>query len=57
VLKWKDVEIKEPKEGEVANLMTGSQVVKDAVLKLNPLFTKNNLLVSVAAGVKLHDLQ
>ncbi|XP_057719054.1 pyrroline-5-carboxylate reductase isoform X1 [Arachis stenosperma] len=31
--------------------------VKDVVLKLNPLLTKNKLLVSVAAGVKLHDLQ
>ncbi|XP_057437973.1 pyrroline-5-carboxylate reductase isoform X1 [Lotus japonicus] len=31
--------------------------VKDAVLKLKPLLTKNKLLVSVAAGVKLKDLQ
>ncbi|KAL4276056.1 hypothetical protein AHAS_Ahas20G0169000 [Arachis hypogaea] len=53
VLKWEDVEIEESKEGKVAKLMT----VKDVVLKLNPLFTKNKLLVSVAAGVKLHDLQ
>ncbi|KAK7290785.1 hypothetical protein RIF29_05474 [Crotalaria pallida] len=33
------------------------QVVKDVVLKLKPLFTKNKLLVSVAAGLKLKDLQ
>lgn len=31
--------------------------VKDVVLKLKPLLTKNKLLVSVAAGVKLKDLQ
>lgn len=31
--------------------------VKDVVLKLQPHLTKNKLLVSVAAGVKLKDLQ
>lgn len=31
--------------------------VKDVVLKLRPLLTKNKLLVSVAAGIKLKDLQ
>ena len=31
--------------------------VKDVALKLKPLLTKNKLLVSVAAGVKLKDLQ
>jgi pyrroline-5-carboxylate reductase len=31
--------------------------VKDVVLKLKPLLTKNKLLVSVAAGIKLKDLQ
>ncbi|XP_065854767.1 pyrroline-5-carboxylate reductase [Euphorbia lathyris] len=33
------------------------QVVKDAVLSLRPLLTKKKLLVSVAAGIKLKDLQ
>ncbi|KAJ7942411.1 Pyrroline-5-carboxylate reductase [Quillaja saponaria] len=33
------------------------QVVKDAVLQLKPLLSKKKLLVSVAAGVKLKDLQ
>ncbi|KAJ1404195.1 Pyrroline-5-carboxylate reductase [Sesbania bispinosa] len=33
------------------------QLVKDVVMKLKPLLTKNKLLVSVAAGVKLKDLQ
>ena len=31
--------------------------VKDVVSKLTPLLTKNKLLVSVAAGTKLKDLQ
>lgn len=31
--------------------------VKDVVSKLTPVITKNKLLVSVAAGVKLKDLQ
>lgn len=31
--------------------------VKDVVLELKPLFSKKKLLVSVAAGVKLKDLQ
>ncbi|XP_050883025.1 pyrroline-5-carboxylate reductase-like [Lathyrus oleraceus] len=33
------------------------QLVKDVVLKLKPLLTKDKLLVSVAAGIKLKDLQ
>ncbi|GAV81076.1 F420_oxidored domain-containing protein [Cephalotus follicularis] len=33
------------------------QVVKDVVLQLRPLFSKKKLLVSVAAGIKLKDLQ
>jgi len=31
--------------------------VKDVVLKLKPLLTKDKLLVSVAAGIKMKDLQ
>ncbi|RYR51944.1 hypothetical protein Ahy_A06g026881 isoform B [Arachis hypogaea] len=41
----------------VSLLSSNDDVLKDVVLKLNPLLTKNKLLVSVAAGVKLHDLQ
>lgn len=33
------------------------QLLKDVVLKLKPLLTKDKLLVSVAAGIKLKDLQ
>ncbi|BBH07231.1 pyrroline-5- carboxylate reductase [Prunus dulcis] len=33
------------------------QVVKDVVLQLRPLLSKKKLLVSIAAGVKLKDLQ
>ncbi|CAH9079309.1 unnamed protein product [Cuscuta epithymum] len=33
------------------------QVVKDVILELKPVFTEKQLLVSVAAGVKLKDLQ
>lgn len=32
-------------------------VVKDVLSKLKPIVTKDKLLVSVAAGVKLKDLQ
>ncbi|KAL1351174.1 hypothetical protein HN51_015122 [Arachis hypogaea] len=45
------------RESNVVIFSVKPQVVKDVVLKLNPLLTKNKLLVSVAAGVKLHDLQ
>lgn len=31
--------------------------VKDVVLQLRPVLTKKKLLVSVAAGIKLKDLQ
>ncbi|AES81244.1 Pyrroline-5-carboxylate reductase [Medicago truncatula] len=33
------------------------QLLKDVVLKLKPLLTKDKLLVSVAAGIKMKDLQ
>ncbi|XP_061367575.1 pyrroline-5-carboxylate reductase [Gastrolobium bilobum] len=45
------------RESNVVVFSVKPQLVKDVVLKLNPLLTKNKLLVSVAAGVKLKDLQ
>ncbi|MED6193181.1 Pyrroline-5-carboxylate reductase [Stylosanthes scabra] len=45
------------RESNVVIFSVKPQVVKDVVVKLKPLLTKNKLLVSVAAGVKLNDLQ
>ncbi|KAK7286696.1 hypothetical protein RJT34_21881 [Clitoria ternatea] len=45
------------RESNVVVFSVKPQLVKDVVLKLKPLLTKNKLLVSVAAGVKLKDLQ
>ncbi|KAK7336472.1 hypothetical protein VNO77_17014 [Canavalia gladiata] len=45
------------RESNIVVFSVKPQVVKDVVLKLRPLLTKNKLLVSVAAGVKLKDLQ
>ncbi|ESW34097.1 hypothetical protein PHAVU_001G124300 [Phaseolus vulgaris] len=45
------------RESNVVVLSVKPQLVKDVVSKLTPVITKNKLLVSVAAGVKLKDLQ
>ncbi|KAK2362814.1 pyrroline-5-carboxylate reductase [Trifolium repens] len=45
------------RESNVVVFSVKPQLVKDVVLKLKPLLTKNKLLVSVAAGIKLKDLQ
>ncbi|XP_027352079.1 pyrroline-5-carboxylate reductase [Abrus precatorius] len=45
------------RESNVVVFSVKPQLVKDVVVKLRPLLTKNKLLVSVAAGVKLKDLQ
>ncbi|TKY62692.1 Pyrroline-5-carboxylate reductase [Spatholobus suberectus] len=45
------------RESNVVVFSVKPQLVKDVVSKLTPLLTKNKLLVSVAAGVKLKDLQ
>ncbi|KAH7557164.1 hypothetical protein JRO89_XS11G0064400 [Xanthoceras sorbifolium] len=44
-------------DSDVVILSVKPQVVKDVVLQLKPQFSKKKLLVSVAAGVKLKDLQ
>ncbi|XP_050228668.1 pyrroline-5-carboxylate reductase [Mercurialis annua] len=44
-------------ESDVVIFSVKPQVVKDAVLQLKPHLTKKKLLVSVAAGIKLKDLQ
>ncbi|CAN0825660.1 Pyrroline-5-carboxylate reductase [Linum grandiflorum] len=44
-------------ESDVVVFSVKPQVVKDVVLQLQPLLSKKKLLVSVAAGVKLKDLQ
>ncbi|PON52314.1 Pyrroline-5-carboxylate reductase [Parasponia andersonii] len=44
-------------ESDVVIFSVKPQVVKDVVLQLRPLLSKKKLLVSVAAGVKLKDLQ
>ncbi|KHN30374.1 Pyrroline-5-carboxylate reductase [Glycine soja] len=45
------------RESNVVVFSVKPQLVKDVVFKLTPLLTKNKLLVSVAAGTKLKDLQ
>ncbi|MCI01555.1 pyrroline-5-carboxylate reductase-like, partial [Trifolium medium] len=44
------------RESNVVVFSVKPQLVKDVVLKLKTLLTKNKLLVSVAAGIKLKDL-
>ncbi|KAL0411806.1 UNVERIFIED_CONTAM: Pyrroline-5-carboxylate reductase [Sesamum latifolium] len=44
-------------ESDIVVFSVKPQVVKDAVLQLRPLLSEKKLLVSVAAGVKLKDLQ
>ncbi|KAK3218150.1 hypothetical protein Dsin_012120 [Dipteronia sinensis] len=44
-------------DSDVVILSVKPQVVKDVVFQLKPKFSKKKLLVSVAAGVKLKDLQ
>nr|QPD99063.1 delta1-piperideine reductase IIi/pyrroline-5-carboxylate reductase I [Morus alba] len=44
-------------ESDVIVFSVKPQVVKDAVSKLKPLLSKKKLLVSVAAGIKLKDLE
>ncbi|KAL0373529.1 UNVERIFIED_CONTAM: Pyrroline-5-carboxylate reductase [Sesamum radiatum] len=44
-------------ESDVVVFSVKPQVVKDVVLQLRPLLSEKKLLVSVAAGVKLKDLQ
>ncbi|WCJ43137.1 Pyrroline-5-carboxylate reductase [Euphorbia peplus] len=44
-------------DSDVVIFSVKPQVVKDVVLALRPLLTKKKLLVSVAAGIKLKDLQ
>ncbi|CAL1411894.1 unnamed protein product [Linum trigynum] len=44
-------------DSDVVIFSVKPQVVKDVVLQLQPLLSKKKLLVSVAAGVKLKDLQ
>ncbi|GFP92901.1 pyrroline-5-carboxylate reductase [Phtheirospermum japonicum] len=45
------------KESDVVVFSVKPQVVKDVLLQLKPHFSEKQLLVSVAAGVKLKDLQ
>ncbi|QCD97025.1 pyrroline-5-carboxylate reductase [Vigna unguiculata] len=45
------------RQSNVVVLSVKPQLVKDVVSKLKPIITKDKLLVSVAAGVKLKDLQ
>ncbi|KAL2320678.1 hypothetical protein Fmac_029647 [Flemingia macrophylla] len=45
------------RQSDVVVFSVKPQLVKDVVSKLMPLLTKNKLLVSIAAGVKLKDLQ
>ncbi|XP_014489731.1 pyrroline-5-carboxylate reductase [Vigna radiata var. radiata] len=45
------------RESNVVVLSVKPQLVKDVLSKLKPIVTKDKLLVSVAAGVKLKDLQ
>ncbi|CAJ1914456.1 unnamed protein product [Sphenostylis stenocarpa] len=45
------------RESNVVVLSVKPQLVKDVVSKLTPIITKDKLLVSVAAGIKLKDLQ
>ncbi|XP_050385575.1 pyrroline-5-carboxylate reductase [Argentina anserina] len=44
-------------ESDVVIFSVKPQVVKDVILQLRPLLSTNKLLVSVAAGLKLKDLQ
>ncbi|KAL6141337.1 hypothetical protein ACLB2K_059627 [Fragaria x ananassa] len=44
-------------ESDVVIFSVKPQVVKDVVLQLRPLLSRKKLLVSIAAGVKLKDLQ
>ncbi|KAF2308184.1 hypothetical protein GH714_036500 [Hevea brasiliensis] len=44
-------------DSDVVIFSVKPQVVKDVVLQLRPVLTKKKLLVSVAAGIKLKDLQ
>ncbi|CAB4286488.1 unnamed protein product [Prunus armeniaca] len=44
-------------ESDIVIFSVKPQVVKDVVLQLRPLLSKKKLLVSIAAGVKLKDLQ
>lgn len=44
-------------ESDVVIFAVKPQVVKDVVLQLRPLLSRKKLLVSIAAGVKLKDLQ
>ncbi|KAG6771207.1 hypothetical protein D5086_012123 [Populus alba] len=44
-------------ESDVVIFSVKPQVVRDVVLELRPLLTKDKLLVSIAAGTKLKDLQ
>ncbi|KAJ4706265.1 Pyrroline-5-carboxylate reductase [Melia azedarach] len=44
-------------ESDVVIFSVKPQVVKDVAMQLRPLFSQKKLLVSVAAGVKLKDLQ
>ncbi|XP_015900641.3 pyrroline-5-carboxylate reductase isoform X1 [Ziziphus jujuba] len=44
-------------DSDVVIFSVKPQVVKDVVLQLKPLLSKKKLLVSVAAGIKLKDLQ
>ncbi|XP_062019226.1 pyrroline-5-carboxylate reductase-like [Rosa rugosa] len=44
-------------ESDVIIFAVKPQVVKDVVLQLRPLLSRKKLLVSIAAGVKLKDLQ
>ncbi|XP_021898634.1 pyrroline-5-carboxylate reductase [Carica papaya] len=44
-------------DSDVVIFSVKPQVVKDVVLKLRPLLSKKKLLVSIAAGIKLKDLE
>ncbi|KAK4761700.1 hypothetical protein SAY87_029584 [Trapa incisa] len=44
-------------DSDVVIFAVKPQVVKDVILQLKPLLSKKKLLVSVAAGIKLKDLQ
>ncbi|KAF6170239.1 hypothetical protein GIB67_029368 [Kingdonia uniflora] len=52
-----DLNDKVIEDSDVIIFSVKPQVIKEVVLQLKPLLTENKLLVSVAAGVKMSDLQ
>ncbi|KAJ0978861.1 hypothetical protein J5N97_014335 [Dioscorea zingiberensis] len=44
-------------DSDIVILSVKPQVVKEVLLELRPFFSEEKVLVSIAAGIKLHDLQ